>query len=163
MESKKEKNTNKKIVLIVIGVIILGLILYIFYPYGTFVKDKKITEISYFEYHFNPGWGKSKTYIINCSNKNTCIANIKVDYEEHNDITVNEKDMTRFINMLNKYHVGSWDGFDKRKEGWYDLNRFSLNISIQSNEKIKAKGYGYFPRNYEKLSQDLDSLFLDLI
>ena len=163
MESKEKKKKNKILILVIIGLIILGVILFIFYPYGTFVKDKKITEISYFDYHFNPGWGQNKIYTITCSDNDSCTANIRVDNKDHNNINIDKRNMTKLIDILNKYHVGSWDNFNKKREGWYDLDGFSLNITIQNEERIEAKGYGYFPRNYEKLSQSLDEFFLDLI
>lgn len=65
----------------------------------------------------------------------------------------------KVLNILNKYGVLSWDGFDgKRPRGVLDGKTFRLDATVNGGREIEARGDQRFPKNYSEFTHELNKL-----
>ena len=132
------------------------------------MNNKKIviSNIKSFHYSYSTGtmMNASVSYDIDCDN-NMFIAAIKpngVAIEDAIKIEVNNKQMKELEDILKKYHIEEWNGFDKVDKNVLDGNSFSLNIRMKDNSYISASGYMKWPKNYSELSNEIGEFFSKL-
>ena len=116
-------------------------------------KEKvEITNIKYFEYYHSAGMmmNSDKRYILE-----------KVNEPPESAIT--KKVTTDFVqeleNILKKYNVEKWDGFNKTDPNVLDGSSFSITINMMDGNHISAHGYMMYPKDYGKVVKEIKELF----
>ena len=123
--------------------------------------SKGITELSKLDLNYSTGTHVNAwvSYNINCVDK--CILTIKpnnIDEGDKQEVELDKKTINKIIDILNKYDVVNWDGFNKTDNNVLDGNSFHMNLTIQNNENISAFGYMMYPNNYNDVKKELDNL-----
>jgi hypothetical protein len=149
-------------IIITIGIIVLVIVLILL------LKPKKKTEINNIKsmsINYTTG-----TYIyadilyeIECSDK--CIARFKpngVSYEEKNEKDIDKNTIKKIENVLNKYDVIKWNGFNQNDKNVLDGNSFSVNIKYNDNKTIEAHGYMMYPKNYRDVLKEIKEIFNEI-
>lgn len=75
------------------------------------------------------------------------------------NVKANEKFEEELINVLNKYNIVSWNGFNKSDKYILDGSGFSLNVDYNDHKSIKASGYMKYPRNYREFNNEISELY----
>ena len=145
---------NKKIIYVILGVLAIFVV---FFAYKE-NRYKPINGIKYFEYSYFGGWVTKDNvyYKVECNDK--CKANIRTAESETKEVTLDDETVDGLVELLNKYRVSKWDGYNRRSSST-DLAGFNLTINTNDNKDIKASGYGYFPKNHERFKEELNELF----
>lgn len=150
-------------------IIVMGTFLFIVVLVGCFVffKDRpkkinKIEDIKSFHYSYTVGnyYEASVVYELECKDK--CSLKIKRERVTIEDATIYEVDrelVDELEDILNKYNVGHWNGFDKNNRNVLDGNSFTLSIKMDNNEEVYARGYMKWPKNYQEVKKDIIDLF----
>lgn len=132
-------------------------------PY--FYDGEGIYQINKLEYSYTSGYGINEdvSYKIDCDNE--CILIYKEYGKDENDaitIKLNDKDMDKFENMLNKYHILSWKGFSKSDKNVLDGNSFSFRLRYNDDEKLSASGYMMYPDHYRDFKEKFENYINDI-
>lgn len=130
-------------------------------------KKKSITikNIKSFTYSGNRGNMINANYSYKISKENEKYkASIKKWGEEKPiELELSKEKVEELENLLNKYNVSSWNGFEKNNKYVLDGDGFYLGITLTTGEDITASGYMMHPNNYREVDVALDKFFLDLI
>ena len=149
-----------KIILTIIVVIILAITIL-----SLIKKKEPISDIESFSFSYSVGYSINAYVIYMLDHKDSKYkASIKpneVAEEKTVEIEVDKKTVNKIENVLKKYHVENWDGFNKSNKHVLDGNSFSLNIKMK-NRQITASGYMMWTKNYAKVRQELDNIFLNM-
>lgn len=146
-----------KIYLLLIIVIVVLLIIFIpdlFY--------KNITNIKIFRFSYTTGYAMNSDtkYEVTCADK--CYVSIKLYGEsDSTESEITSENVLKLQNILNKYKVSKWNGFQKVDKKVLDGNSFSLSISSDT-ANVTASGYMKYPSNYKKCRTELDEFFSNL-
>ena len=151
----------KKILFLVIVVIVVLSLIFIY----RYKKESSISDIITFHYSYSTGTmiNSYVYYDLSCKNEK-CIAIIKPNNmaeDEKLETIVDFKIKEKLENILKKYHVENWDGFNKNDKNVLDGDSFSMNITMK-NSDIKASGYMKWPKNYNQVTNEIDSLFMEI-
>ena len=150
-------------------VIIIVVVLIFVCGYFIFFNKNKITISSSNLKNFY--FGYTNGYHINADinyalfikdNKN--IVSIKPDginKEDKLEIEVDNIFIERLVEIINKYQVYKWNGFEKYNKNVLDGNSFILNIHTNEGD-IDATGYMAWPEKYREVREELDKLFMEI-
>ena len=157
----------KKVIVILVIVVIL-FILILGGVVGILIlrqkkKDEPIQSIHHFYFHYSVGYAylANVNYEINIEDEKY-IASIKLVGVEEDDATkveLSDEDLQKFMDILNKYHIGRWDGFQKSDKMVLDGDSFSLGLRTLENREVYASGYESYPKNYGSVKGELDAYF----
>ncbi len=64
-------------------------------------------------------------------------------------------DTEKFIEIMNKYDVANWDGFDMSNQNVMDGPSFTFKATINSGKTINAHGYARTPNGYDAFVTEL--------
>ena len=147
------------IIITIIILIVIGILLYKHFKN----KNVKIENIKRFRFNYSVGYhmNGSYAYEINYDGSHY-IASIKKDGVAEEDakmVIISKKDVKRVENVLVKYKVNKWNGFDKVDKNVLDGDSFSLYVTFDDDTSIDAHGYMRYPENYGKVKGELDSIF----
>jgi len=67
----------------------------------------------------------------------------------------------KIMEIINKYDVFSWDGFDKDNRWVLDGEDFIFNLTLSDGTEVYATGSNKFPTNYRNVFSELEALFED--
>ena len=155
---------KKIIVILVIVIITIFLIWGVYYMFFSDRSRKvdKISEINIFHYSYSVGnYYEARVYYeLECEDK--CILKIKdvgITEEDALIYDVDKEIIKKLESILNKYKVGSWNGFSKSDHNVLDGNSFSLYLRMKDDNTVEASGYMRWPKNYEEVKGELISLF----
>lgn len=157
---------NKYLIFILIGVVILIVTAILLCR----PKDERPTEIGKiksFDYGYSVGyamWSNVK-YKIDCE-ADGCNAVIKlngVPEEEQVETVVDRNIATRIEEIMTKYKVGKWNGFNKSDKYVLDGNSFHLYVHFENGDSISASGYMMWPKNYREFKSEIDALFEEVL
>lgn len=79
--------------------------------------------------------------------------------EEAIDTEISKEDMQKIEEILNKYKVYKWDGFQKSDKYVLDGNSFSFWVYFDEDKDIHASGYMMYPDNYGNVESELKNIF----
>lgn len=82
--------------------------------------------------------------------------------EDKKEIVVSSDFIKRIEDVLNKYEVYKWDGFNKSDNNVLDGDSFSIYIDMGEKD-ISASGYMMYPEHYREVREELDNIFNELI
>lgn len=105
----------------------------------------------------------SEMYELTCGDE--CTVRIKhkgEPYEEAKTYPISDEQVEEIIDMLNKYEVWRWNGFDEHDPDVFDGSSFSFSLSVQDGKTIEAHGYCMYPENYSEVIQSLLRVFNSL-
>ena len=150
-----------KIKYVIVGLIILLLLTIGASMLDIFKKDIKIENIKKLEFDVtnNMSMYGHTTYKLECNDK--CIASIKpngISEDETQEVELTKEQVKEIEDLLNEYHVGKWNGFDKVDKNVLDGRSFSLYITLEDNTYISAHGYMKYPKNYKEVSYGLNKI-----
>ena len=147
-------------IIILIVVLILILLISCFF---LFRKKVVISEVKSFRFSYSTG-NMINAYVIyefKCDN-GKCVASIKpsgIPDEEKTKVKVDEKFVNKLTDILKKYDVASWNGFNKSNKYVLDGNSFSISIYMENGDDISASGYMMWPKHYREVVSEFDTLF----
>ena len=79
-------------------------------------------------------------------------------YEEAKTYPISDEQVEAVIDLLNKYEVWKWDGFDEHDPDVMDGRSFSFSLTLQDGKEINARGYMMYPENFGEVIQELSSI-----
>ena len=123
------------------------------------VEIKKIKSFS-FGYSVSMMMNGNVAYDYKCGER--CLISIKpneVNGDDPEIVEVDESFGEKIEEILKKYEVNKWDGFNKTDSRVLDGNSFHLSVSMEDNQSISASGYMMYPKDYGKFSGEIESLF----
>ena len=130
-------------------------------------KNDEINMIglNYFRFSYSRGYAINSNIIYEINEKDgKYIASIKpygISNEDKKEIEVNEDILNQISEILNKYDVSLWDGFNESDRDVLDGDDFSFNLKTDNN-KISASGYMSWPTNYREVRDEIDTIFNNL-
>lgn len=161
----------KKLLIIIIPIIILSTILLIIFLRPKKEKEeqdeiKQITEIKHFSFDYSQGYAINSytRYKLDCDT--ICIVDIKpygISEEENTVVEVDDTFVNNLIEIINKYKVIKWNGFNRVAKDVLDGDSFSFNLHAQDDISITASGYMMWPDNYREVCDEIDNLFNNLV
>ena len=134
-----------------------------------FTKNKSnnnISNIKHFSFSYTVGYAMNARvrYEIDYDNNEykTSIIPNGIPDEDKLEIKINKEVIDRIEQVLNKYNISKWNGFDKVDKNVLDGDSFSLYLRMQNDKTIEASGYMKWPDNYGKVRSELDSIFMEI-
>ena len=144
--------------IILIGVVILCSV--------NFMAVGDIKGLRNFHYSTVDGMAIEDGVIYNIDYENgKYIAKIKNNGENSDDakkVEISKYKVKKLESILNKYRVGSWNGFRGNNKDVLDGSSFDLYIKLEDNTKIDASGYMKWPKNYREVREEVESFFKGL-
>lgn len=152
--------------IVIIAIIILAIVLLSNKKDGNKPsKEIEIKNIDSLEFSYSIGYAMNAyyRYELVCSNK--CRIKIKPNgfpEEEAMEYDVSDELMKKLVDMLNKYEVSKWDGFDRTAKDVLDGDSFSFTIRMKDETNIHASGYMMWPDNYRMVQEEFKNIFSEL-
>jgi len=79
------------------------------------------------------------------------------------DTIVDEPILEQLGEMVGKYRLDKWDGFDKTNKHVRDGNSFSLSFTLVDGKTVSAYGNNSFPDGYTDVKREICELFENLV
>lgn len=152
---------SKRLIITIVIIIVVGILFFSFFKlFYRKNKNNTIKSIKSLEYTSSDGRSSYINYKIVCNDE--CFLEGK-PYGLYNDdvfkFKIDDKDISLILDVLNKYHVEKWDGFDKADKHVLDGTSFSFYLTTKEGVKISAHGYMKYPNNYSEVMGELKSIF----
>lgn len=155
---------NKLLLMIIICAFILLLVVILCVIIGP--KKVKISELKHFTFSYTSGYAMNAYTRYELDYKdNKYEVKVKpygVAEEAAQTVYVDEDFVKKLETVLDKYNVGSWNGFNKNDKNVLDGDSFSLNATFKDNTIISAHGYMSWPKNYREVREEIYNLFNEL-
>lgn len=157
-----------KLKYIIIGliIVIIGVCCYLILGNKKRIKDEELDSVRSFYMTYSNGYmiNAYTRYQLNIKD-DKYIAEIKpygVAEEDKLEIEVEKKVLDEITEVLKKYHVSKWDGFNKSDHGVLDGDSFSLSIYLNDDKSIQASGYMMWPENYRNVRDEISEIFMKI-
>lgn len=148
----------KKIIILLIPIII---ILYILLKIKR--KPVEIENIKYLHFGYSTGNMINANVSYELSYKDgKYIARVKPNgksEEETIEKEITKKQIKKIEEIIKKYEVYKWDGFNKSDPYVLDGNSFNMSITLKEGKIVSASGYMKYPNNYREVKNELDNFF----
>ena len=151
-----------KQIYLIITMIVIILILGIVIVVVKITKPKEIKSISYLRYSYSTGNAMNSSVVYEVKCENECILKIKPNNVSKiftKTYTISDDDINKLIEIINTNKVYEWDGYNKSDRLVMDGNSFSFNLKTKEGTEIDAHGYMKWPKNYQKVRGEFNSLF----
>ena len=129
-------------------------------------KEITISNIKYFHFSYSVGYAMNAYVIYELNYKDDkYIISIKpngISDEEKKEVEVDNSFIQKLEEILKKYHVEKWNGFNKHDKNVLDGDSVSLNIRMENNDYLSASGYMKWPNNYGNVRGELDTIFMNI-
>ena len=74
-----------------------------------------------------------------------------------------EKDvLEKIVNILKKYQVNKWNGFNKSDHGVMDGDSFNLSVNFLNDKAVSASGYMRWPNDYRNVRDEISDIFMEI-
>ena len=125
--------------------------------------DVVVSDIKHMRFHYTKGYAMNAdvSYEIDCDN-GECILTYKpygIDMESAKKKKLDSETVKKIENILTKYEVARWDGFNKNAKNVLDGDSFSFSLTMKDDSNISASGYMKWPENYGNVRSELDAIF----
>ena len=156
------------IIIVVIVIIIGGIYLIKKKQEENIIKKVEIGELTSLYLSYSNG------YMMNANIRydfkldketNKYMVEIKPYLVDEDDKLVTEVDQSfkdKLKEILVKYDVGTWDGFQKSDKNVMDGDDFSFSARFKDGTSISASGYMMWPKNYRLVREELDKIFMEI-
>ena len=146
---------------LVIPIVVLTIITFHFTRVENNTADS-IDNIEYLNFHYTTGnaYNANVLYTLECND--ICNITIKGDNIPEEDAKIVEvpyDNIQKVEDILNKYDVINWNGFNKSDSRVLDGNSFSFYVKFGDGKSISASGYMMYPKNYRDVKEELNSFF----
>lgn len=129
------------------------------------VKEININNLSHFRFSYSKGYAKDSNIVYEINKiddkYNAYIKPYGISEEEAKTIQIDETTINKIGEILNKYNVILWDGFNENDKDVLDGDSFYFFLKAR-NQKVSASGYMRWPSNYKNVRDELDTLFDNL-
>ena len=75
---------------------------------------------------------------------------------------IDKEYIKRITNIIDKYDVLDWDGFNKHKEEESNKIVFSIELGYDNGDNYSASGYMKYPDNFDKVHSEFIKIFNEL-
>ncbi|MBR3208929.1 MAG: hypothetical protein IKF82_01540 [Bacilli bacterium] len=135
-----------------------------FYLFKHRKKPVQISELKnmHFSYSTSVMMNASVSYDLRYESSEY-IATIKPNLVADNEaisVKISRDEVLMIEEVLKKYEVSKWDGFNQSDNNVLDGNSFSFSAELVSGERIGASGYMKYPKNYGEVKVKLDEIFM---
>ena len=149
----------------IIGLLITIVLSVFLQSMPVFYDGEGVYQINKLEYGYTNGYevNSDVSYKIDCEDK--CILIIKEYGKDEKDVITKKltnKDMDKFEDMINKYHILSWKGFNKSDKNVLDGNSFSFRLRYNDDEKLSASGYMMYPNHYRDFKEKFEEYVTEI-
>lgn len=157
---------KKEIFGVIICVIIILIIVISIWVLYLHPKNKTISDIKKLSFHYTDGYAMNAyvDYELICDD--TCSLKYKlngVPEEDAKTVDFPKEYVSKIIDVLNKYNVSRWDGFDRNAKNVLDGDSFSFKVEIDAENSIYASGYMLWPKHYREVKKELEDIFNKVI
>ena len=157
---------NKYLIIIGIVVILLIIVAVLLTRKDEDHKPVEVSKIKSFEFGYTVGYAmwSNVRYRMDCE-LDGCNVIIKlngVPEEEQVEGVVGKEQSARIEELLAKYSIGNWNGFNKSDKYVLDGDSFHLYVHFENEDSISASGYMMYPKNYREFKNEIDSFFDEL-
>ena len=125
-------------------------------------KPKQIDSLTKLHFSYSNGYVANAytTYDIELKDGKyyALIKPYLIPEEETFEVEIDKKKVNEIINILNKYEVNKWDGYNKSDKYVLDGDSFSFWIYMANGNDIHASGYMKWPKNYGEVKSELDRI-----
>ena len=156
------------VIILVIGLMVGGALLMKKKNEQEIIQKVEIGEITSLYLSYSRGYmiNSNIRYDFNYDkDSNSYHATIKpygIDEEDKLETEVDEIFKDSLKEILVKYEVGKWDGFNKSDQNVLDGDDFSFGVRFEDKTSISASGYMMWPENYGSVRDELDTLFMNI-
>ena len=133
------------------------------------IKGKKgivISDIKSFHFNYSVGYMANAYVVYEIEYKDDkYFALVKpngISEEDRKEIQVDKAFVSSVEEVLRKYQVEKWNGFNKSDQNVLDGDSFSLSIGNENGNYISASGYMKWPNNYSDVRKELDLIFMEI-
>lgn len=151
----------KKIILTIVLSLLLvgGINMFLFNK-----KEVEIIDLKYMHLGYSTGTMVNSNVRYNLELKDgKYMAEIKPNSMADEDtmtVEMKKEDVQKIKDILKKYHVGRWNGFNKSDQNVLDGDSFSFSIRFVDDTSISASGYMMWPNNYGEVEKALTEIFM---
>ena len=128
-----------------------------------FCKKVEISDIKSFKFCYSTGCFADAKVVLGLEKKGSVyIASFKdagVPDEGTKFYTVGKSFAHGVRDILAENGVGKWNGFSKASKNVLDGNDFSLYVTMENGDRLRANGYMKWPKNYAVVKERLASLY----
>ena len=129
------------------------------------MKNINIIDIQSFHFGYSTGnmMNSNVSFSVTCKEK--CMASIKPNNESPDDeyeVEVDSEFIHQLKEILIKYQVSKWDGYQKSNSNVMDGDSFSIYVEVDKEHSISASGYMMYPKNYREVENEITELFMNL-
>ena len=154
-----------KDIIIIIAIIIAILLIIFLILKNRKSEIKEIKGMKELEYVLHDGRNMFGTikYKIECNDK--CILKTKLSGytdEEYTEVEIDKEQMNKILEILKRYNVKKWDGFNKADKHVLDGKNFEFILITDDNKKIRAEGYMKYPNGFKDCINELKKVFNDI-
>lgn len=159
----------KSIFLIIISIAAISLTTLIFNVLNVVDNNniQNVENIKVFHFTYTNGYAANAfTYYDVRLKEGKYVAYIKlngVPAEEAESVEMTKEQVKKLEDILNKYKVYKWNGFDKTDKDVLDGDSFSLNLDMENGKSVVASGYMAWPDNYKEVKTELSTFFEGLL
>ena len=153
-----------KKICVLLFIFVLLVVIFIVFKFNR--KKVDISSVKYFHFGYSTGnmMYANVSYDVRYED-DEYVATIKLDGVSDDDavkVSLATGDVRELEDILKKYDVGKWNGFQKSDKNVLDGNSFSLSVSFVNGESISASGYMMYPSNYKEVRDALNSYFMKI-
>lgn len=157
---------KKKILLVSIAILLLlaaGIVTYFMLENNDKPNVSYSNNITSFNYSFGSYFGGYYDYeIYQEDDKFIFVGNGKNGVDLDINETIDSYVLDDIQEIIEKYDVKEWNGFNKRNRDILDGDSFSLLVRYDDH-KIKAHGYMKYPANYKLFQKEINEYFDTLV
>ncbi len=147
----------------IIGIIVLIVVcISLFICFGKKNTKKELKNLESLRLHYSSGYAMYAytTYEIKKEDKyKITIKPLGIPDEEAKTYDISEEEIKKILDILNKYEVIKWDGFNKTNKDVLDGDSFSFSAKFEDGTSISAHGYVSYPENYRNVRNELEEIF----
>ena len=156
----KQKKNDKKKNIISIVLVCVTVIVVVVTALSIILNKKKeeqryTGEIVSFSFHHG-------SYFAGYANYNIEQKDGKVFYTAKGYNSLNFDINKEIDDVIQKYNVASWNGFNKSDDGVMDGYSFSLKVVYENGAELTASGYMKYPNNYNEATDEFSRIFEEI-
>ncbi len=149
--------------IIIFSIILIVILVIIYLLLHTSTTNIEVGDIKFFSFSYSNGYHAYANTIYKLEYKNNkYIVSVKPDGSINEDTISYEVDKEfeeKLKDIIKRYNVPSWNGFNKSDNDVLDGNDFSIYVKFTNDTKIEANGYMKWPNNYREVKDELNKLF----
>jgi hypothetical protein len=154
---------------IIVFIVIIGVGLFMVFRKKDYLKLKDLekSDITYFSMFYTQGYmiNSDIRYKIEYSEETGKYMVLIKPYgvSEEDGLIIEEDGLREKIkDILVKYQVNKWHGFNKSDHDVLDGDSFSIYVKLSNDKTIEASGYMSWPDNYRNVRDEISEIFMEI-